>query len=364
MSERKFYFFSFGIFYLFFLQSFICAQTLPTSPTPENNSAKKEETRAESPSPPVLTEKPKENLIHFGDLIDVDIVGSAEYDWRGTLTPEGFLNGLNFVEEPVFALCRTEEDVAADVAKGYRKILRDPQVILRIIDRSGRPVSLLYGAVKTPQRFRIQRSVRLNELLILSGGITEKASGEIQIFRSPNLSCESEKLPFEKSARKESQGQEMFISARQNEESQNIKIKIADLIKGEQEANPVILSGDVVTVLEAEPIYVIGGVANPKQINAHSQMTLSRAIATAGGFTKDADQKRITIFRREKNETRTIEVDFEKIKTSPETEIVLQALDIVEVARTGREKRKFPPIISPPENRTEKTANPPLRIID
>ena len=29
-----------------------------------------------------------QELIHFGDIIDVDVIGSTEYDWRGTLNAE------------------------------------------------------------------------------------------------------------------------------------------------------------------------------------------------------------------------------------------------------------------------------------
>ena len=93
-----------------------------------------------------------QNLIHLGDLIDVDVVGSTEYDWRGTLNPEGFLNGIDFVDEPIFALCQSEEAVAAAIAKGYGKFLRDPQVVVKILDRNGRPPTFLYGAIKKPQR--------------------------------------------------------------------------------------------------------------------------------------------------------------------------------------------------------------------
>src|SRR5215218_6200785 len=116
MSKRKFYYFSIGIFCLFFLQGFARAQT-PT-PTPESTPVTAEETKTESPPPPDSAEKTEADLIHTGDLIDVDIVGSTEYDWRGKLTPEGFLNGINFVEEPIYGLCRAEEEVAAAVAKG------------------------------------------------------------------------------------------------------------------------------------------------------------------------------------------------------------------------------------------------------
>ena len=100
-----------------------------------------------------------------------------------------FLSGLNFIEEPVFAQCKTETEVAELVAKGYAKLLRDPKVVVRIIDRSKRPVSTIFGAVKKEQRFQIQRPVYLNELIVMSGGLTDRASGEIQIFRPKNISC-------------------------------------------------------------------------------------------------------------------------------------------------------------------------------
>ena len=106
-------------------------------------------------------------LIHFGDLIDVDVVGSFEFDWRGTLTPEGFLDGFDKIEAPVYALCRTEEQLASVITAEFVKTLRDPKVAVRILDRSNRAVAYLDGAVKIPQRFQIRRPVRLNELLVI-----------------------------------------------------------------------------------------------------------------------------------------------------------------------------------------------------
>ena len=92
----------FSYFFLAFLFSNVFAQTPTPTPTetpkPENEQTKIDDS----------------DLIHFGDLIDVDVVGSVEFDWRGTLNPEGFLNGPAFIEDPVFGLCRSEEAVAAD----------------------------------------------------------------------------------------------------------------------------------------------------------------------------------------------------------------------------------------------------------
>jgi protein involved in polysaccharide export with SLBB domain len=301
--------------------------------------------------------KTKENadLIHFGDLVEVDVIGSSEFDWRGTLNTEGFLDGDFFVDEPIYALCQTEETVAAALAAGFGKILRNPQVVVKILDRSGRAVSYLYGAVKTPQRFQIERPVRLNELLILAGGIDEKASGEIQILRANKLNCQKQEP-------KNKETENILVNQKKNG-SETLNISISELIKGGTNANPQILNGDVITVTEAEPIYIIGGVANPRKINARSQMTVSRAIASAGGFSKNADLKNITIFRRNKKEVIQIEVDFEKIRTNESADVVLQKFDILEVGENGREKRKFSPIVKVLETQV-KPLELPLRIIE
>jgi len=350
MKSRKFYFLSYILLCLILSQSSAKSQT-PT-PTPD--------AIAGNSSEPIKTEA---NLIHPGDLIDVDVIGSVEYDWRGTLNPEGFLDGIDFIDNPIFALCRSEEAIALDVAKAYSKNLRDPKVVVRVLDRSNRPLSVLYGAIKTPQRFQIKRPIFLNELIIVSGGLTERASGQIRIFRQKSLSCQ---LPDEKlnSNGGDVESREKFVAASQTTGSIYLDIKVSDLLTGKKEANPQILSGDIVTVLEAESIYVIGGVANPKNISARSQITLSRAISSAGGVTKNADVTKVIVYRREAGETKIIEADLEKIKANAADDLILRAFDIVEVPQSGREKTKFPPILKIDEPAEKKALNLPLRIID
>ena len=143
-----------------------------------------------------------------------------------------------------------------------------------------------------------------------------------------------------------------------------INIKISELLKGKENANPQIYSGDIITVLEADPIYIIGGVASPKRISSRSQTTLSRAIAGAGGFTKDSDPKKITIFRREGKETKIIEANFNEIEKNADKDISLQAYDVVDVGVKGRGKSKLAPIVSDDEFSAKKSANLPLKIID
>ncbi|HKP69720.1 MAG TPA: SLBB domain-containing protein [Pyrinomonadaceae bacterium] len=291
-------------------------------------------------------------LVHFGDLIEVDVVGSYDYDWRGTITPEGFLDGLDYLEEQVFALCRSEGEISTDITRQYGKILRDPKVHVRILDRSNRAVAFVNGAVRSPQRFQIKRPVYLNELLVLTGGITDRSSGDISIFRPPKLSCTEPK---------KTTGDE-FVKASQPGGAETINIRISEILRGEPTANPQILSGDIVTVSEALPVYRIGGVNTPQQIPIRNQLTLSRAIATAGGLAKEGVSS-VTIFRREGRETKVIPADLEKIAAGAE-DPVLKPFDVVDVPLKGKPPRARPPVIENRQSSSLSLVGLPLRIVD
>ncbi|MEO7538630.1 MAG: SLBB domain-containing protein [Pyrinomonadaceae bacterium] len=298
----------------------------------------------------------REDHVHLGDVVDVDIVGGFEFDWRGTINPDGYLDSLVGITEPVFALCRSESAIATDVAKAYSIILREPDVVVRIIDRSRRAVVRLDGAVRTPTRFRVQRDVSLRELIVLAGGLIDSASGEITIFRPKNLSCRATGAKGGSPDGRE--------PAPQDNGSQTFNIKISELLSGSEAADPQILSGDIVTVNRAAPFYVIGAVNNPRPVYSPVQMTLTRAIASAGGPAKGAELGRISIFRRDGITTKVISSDLLKIKRGDAEDEKLKQFDIVEVASRGGSKRKYPPVIVNDENKARYLSELPLRVVD
>lgn len=307
---------------------------------------------------PTATPTPQqsfEDLVHFDDIIDVDVLGGFEFDWRGTLTPEGFLDGVDGFNEPVYALCRNETEIAADVARVLGKILREPKVIVRIIDRSHRAVVRMDGAVKTPARFRLQRKVNLRELIVLAGGLTDEATGGISIFRPKNLSCRGPAPTAPTGGEKPSP---------KNNGSETTDITISELLSGKASANPQILSGDLINIRRASPVYVIGAVNNPRPIYSHSVMTLSRAIAMAGGLAKDAEAGRVSILRRSGDDNRVITADLGKIKRSEIEDEILKPFDIIDVAARGGGKRKYPPTFATDINRNRNIAELPLRVVD
>jgi protein involved in polysaccharide export with SLBB domain len=92
-------------------------------------------------------------------------------------------------------------------------------------------------------------------------------------------------------------------------------------------------------------------------------MTLSRAIASSGGLTKDATEDKITIYRRVNGQPQIINADLAKIESKAAEDIPLMQYDIVDVGQKGREKRRFPPNVASDASRSDKFAFR-LKIVD
>ncbi len=111
------------------------------------------------------------------------IISSVQVD------SDGNLSSLPFLEKPIIAKCRTDKDVQKDIAAAYSKFINNPQVSVRISERNSRQPATVFGAVRQPTRVEMKRKVRLNELMAVSGGFTERASGTIQILHTEPLMC-------------------------------------------------------------------------------------------------------------------------------------------------------------------------------
>ena len=280
--------------------------------------------------------------VHQGDLVDIHIQGFIEYDWRGRLNPEGYFDGFDRLPNPIYAQCRSIDDIAADISKGFAAILRDPKAEVRIIDSSKRAFAVLDGAVKVPQRFQIRRPIRLNEMIIHSGGLTERSSGEILVTRPNGLSCFEE--PIDKASR-------------------TFTIRIADLLAGDAKSNPMIVSGDLVVVSEALPVYLLGAVGTQGKLDFRADLTLSRAIDSAGGTTKQGVLDRVNIYRRG-GDSSVISVDLNKIRANELEDVKLRPFDIIDVPFKGRPPKRLPPVIEDLDNENERRSKLPVKIIE
>ena len=266
----------------------------------------------------------KSYLLGPGDVLDVRVFGQPELTSTVQVDSDGNLSSLPFLETPIPAKCRSEKQVQKDITTAYAKFINNPQVSVRISERNSRQPATVFGAVRQPTRVEMKRKVRLNELMAVSGGFTERASGTIQILHTEPLMCPE---PGEEAEAAPIDGTKIPLQI----------VKISELRSGKIEANPVIRPGDYVLVTEAEPIYITGAVLSPGGIYLREELMLSRALAMVGGPRKEAKLSDVKIFRQVPGSANqeVIHVDVAAIKKNQKPDFPLQAYDVVEVSEAG-----------------------------
>ena len=95
--------------------------------------------------------------------------------------------------------------------------------------------------------------------------------------------------------------------------------------------DPYIRPGDIVIVTEGEPIYLTGYFTAPREIVMKDNMTLTRAVAMAGGLQKLA-KGTLYIYRQVKGKVGPdkMMVDFNAIREGKKPDVPLQAYDIID----------------------------------
>ena len=266
----------------------------------------------------------KSYLLGPGDVLDVRVFGQPELTTSVQVDSDGNLSALPFLETPIRAKCRSDKDVQKDITTAYSKFINNPQVSVRISERNSRQPATVFGAVRQPTRVEMKRKVRLNELMAVSGGFTERAAGTIQILHTEPLMCpeageEAEAAPID--------GTKIPLQI----------VKISELRSGRPEANPVIRPGDYVLVTEAEPVYITGAVLSPGGIYLREQLMLSRALAMVGGPRKEAKLTDVRIYRQVPGSANqeVIHIDVAAIKKNQKPDFLLQAYDVIEVSEAG-----------------------------
>lgn len=265
----------------------------------------------------------KDYLLGPGDVVDVRVFGQPELNSVAEVDSEGNLSSLPFLD-PIRAKCRSEKQVQREIATAYAKYLKNAQISVRITERKSRPPATIFGAVRQPSQMLMLRAVRLNELISKSGGFTERASGTIQILHTEPVMCPVPGEPVE-------------VIPADGTVLPNV-IKIAELKANKAGANPLIRPGDYVQVTEAEPVYIMGSVANPiGGIYMRDKLTLSVALAMVGGIRKEAKANDVLISRLKEgsDERELIHVDYSAIKKNQKPDVLLKAYDVIEVREAG-----------------------------
>jgi polysaccharide export outer membrane protein len=277
-----------------------------------------------APASSLDTQGIRNYLLGPGDVVEIRVFGQPDLSSAAQVDSDGNLSSLPFLEAPISAKCRTEKAIQKDIAAAYSKFINNPQVSVRISERNSRQPATVFGAVRQPTRIEMKRKVRLNELMAVSGGFTERAAGTIQILHTEPLMCPE---AGEEALAKPIEGTSIPLQI----------VKIADLRMGKAEANPVIRPGDYVLVTEAEPVYITGSVMQPSGIYLREKLTLGLALGMVGGPRQEAKLSEVRIYRQKPNSTEQelVIVDYAAIKKQQKPDVLLQPYDVIEVPEAG-----------------------------
>jgi polysaccharide export outer membrane protein len=267
----------------------------------------------------------KAYLLGPGDVLDIRVFGQPDLSTNAAqIDSDGNLSSLPFLDKPIPARCRTDKDIQKDLTVAYTKLIKNPQVSVRVAERNSRQPATVFGAVRQSMRVEMKRRVRLNELIAVTGGFTERASGTVQILHTEPLMCPE---PGEEQEAKPIDGTQIPLQI----------IKISELRAGNVAANPVIRPGDYVLVTEAEPVYITGAVASPGGVYLREDLTLTRALAMVGGARKEAKLNNVKIYRQKPGDKTQdiLMVDVAAIKKNQKPDVLLQPYDVIEVGEAG-----------------------------
>ena len=252
-----------------------------------------------------------------GDLVIITTLGYAELSAEARVDTKGMIL-LPMIEGPVQASCYTEGELAQEIGKRYLKYLKQPDV--RVFVKEFGQVVAVIGAVNAPGRFQLQRRVQLLELLAFVNGPSDKAGQTVQIIHAGYAP------PCSTSAG----------DATAEVDSPFIALKLSEVMRGSEKANPFVEPGDIVTVPEADQYYVIGNVVKPAAYPLKEAMTIGQAILLAGGTLPDTNTKKVRIVRNSTDGKKTeLFVDLKAAAKEQTAELILQPNDIIEVPRAS-----------------------------
>jgi polysaccharide export outer membrane protein len=269
-----------------------------------------------------------------GDLLDVRVFGQPDLNSTVEIDADGNISSLPFIEQPIPAKCRDERDIQKSITDAYAKYIVKPRVSVRVLERRSRPPAVVYGAVRSAARFQMMRRVKLHELLASAGGITLNAAGTIQVVHTEPELCPIEEEVMKTVAASLSSKPPVTSGT---DLGQVEVYQISDVKSGLVKDDPFIRPGDVVIVAEGLPVYVTGAVVAPRELILKDGMTLGRAIAVAGGITRQAKSGEVHIYRQKDGKigSEDLKVNYEAIKKGQQADVLLKPYDIVEVRQIG-----------------------------
>ena len=251
--------------------------------------------------------------IGFQDIIEVSVYNHEKLSRKYSINPDGTIDLIRS-KNRIKAVCKTETELAREIEAEYLSFLRNPEVNVFAVEKKSQFYGVI-GAVVKPANYYGSRRIRLLELLSMAGGPSEQAGSRLIVARTGNTStCNYENSEV-------INGGDISL----------MSFKIKDILEAKQ--NLWMQPGDIVSVYDADIIYVYGNVNQIGPVKMKEPLTLTQAIVSARGLTPTAKNE-VRILRLKPGTTERVELPFnlKDIEKQKIKDPVLEPDDIVAVS--------------------------------
>lgn len=260
------------------------------------------------PPPPAEQSPVSDYRVGADDLLEVTVFEIPELDTTARVSSAGYLSVP--LIGPLEVKDLTTEELGDRIEASLREnYVNDPHVTVFIREYASQPVSVV-GAVESPDIYQIKGRKTLMEMLALAGGLRPDAGSAIQVIRSGRTT----------------EGQPEVAAT-------TISIGVEDLFeRGQTQLNIPIYAGDVINVLQAGTVFVLGEVTRPNEyvLRNGRNVTVTQALALGGGFARDAKKSDTLIYRIHSDGTREeIPVDGDKLLRGEVEDVAMRPYDIL-----------------------------------
>jgi polysaccharide export outer membrane protein len=242
-----------------------------------------------------------EYRIGIDDIIAISIFDQKDLDQVVTVRPDGKVSLLLVGEVEAGGL--TVAELASRLTTQYGRTIRAAQVSVSVREIRSRPVFFPSNVVR-PGTIQLTQDLTILQGLSQVGGALPTADLEsAYVLRgtAPN----------------------------QTRIAVNLQ---AMLQKGDMSHNLKLQPFDTVVLPNAGAVYIQGEVRVPGQVKFTQGMTVTTAIAGAGGFTPLASGRRVSIVRGEGAKKQVLQVNVDKILSDPDTkDVPLVPNDVITV---------------------------------
>jgi polysaccharide export outer membrane protein len=263
------------------------------------------------------------------DLLEVTFLGQEN------LKREVRVNGEGEIALPLIGAVKVAElspnKIETRLVQLYReqRYIKNPQITVFVKEYRHKKV-MVTGAVQTPGAYDIIGPRTLLEMLGKAGGLKETASNKVHIVRSQSY-AEVNKA----NNRQEAKSLQPYPPG-----SKITEVDLNQLMtEGGTALNVPIKNGDVIHVPFANNAFVMGAVNRPGNVMVKDNLTVTQALAMAGGINPTYGSNNISILRVEANGQRIkIPVDIGQVTAGDSIDVPLKENDVVFVKESGWKK--------------------------